>query len=113
MQSIVAIYADVKLRRRVTLSSSQVDGLFLNSDGCRCVYCGTTSVESKLHVDHILPRSKGGQDVASNLATSCSQCNLEKYDRELSPDSLVFVDELVRRRNEQQGISCDAQIKVS
>ena len=51
-------------------------------DNFRCVYCGKTPEEYniKLHLDHILPRSKGGEDVISNLRTSCSQCNLGKRD---------------------------------
>jgi len=31
-----------------------------------------------LHVDHILPRSKGGKDEMINFQTLCDKCNLGK-----------------------------------
>ena len=59
-------------------------------DGFRCVYCGKTSNESKLHVDHINPVSKGGSNAISNLATACEDCNFGKKDIRLDsiPESL-------------------------
>jgi hypothetical protein len=53
----------------------------LRRDGFRCVYCGATAGEQKLHVDHVHPRSKGGRDDESNLVTSCEACNLGKSNR--------------------------------
>ena len=48
-------------------------------DGWRCVYCGTAS--SRLTLDHIVPRSKGGESVWENVVTACAPCNLRKADR--------------------------------
>ena len=45
-----------------------------------CQYCGRSAPEVKLHVDHIIPRSKGGATVEDNLRTSCQDCNLGKSD---------------------------------
>lgn len=50
-------------------------------DGFRCGACGTSPLENRgteLHVDHIVPWSKGGETVPENLATKCSRCNLGK-----------------------------------
>lgn len=54
----------------------------LKRDGFKCVICGA-SVEDgvKLHVDHIIPISKGGKTVKSNLRTLCSNCNLGKSNK--------------------------------
>ena len=52
-------------------------------DSFKCCACGAspakdTSVE--LHIDHIVPWSKGGETVLGNLQTLCSRCNLGKGD---------------------------------
>ena len=48
-------------------------------DGWRCVYCGSSS--GRLTLDHVLPRSRGGESVWENVVTSCAPCNLRKADR--------------------------------
>lgn len=55
----------------------------LERDGFQCVYCGRNPLEDKvkLHVDHVIPKSKGGLDVMENLVTACTDCNLGKTDR--------------------------------
>lgn len=50
-------------------------------DGYRCVECGATNKEARLHVDHILPVSQGGSDELRNLQTLCQECNLGKSNR--------------------------------
>ena len=51
----------------------------MKRDGFKCVICGATAQDgAKLHVDHILPVSKGGKTVPDNLRTLCSNCNLGK-----------------------------------
>lgn len=48
-------------------------------DGWRCVACGRGSQnEIILHVDHIVPRSRGGSDALDNYQTLCSVCNIGK-----------------------------------
>lgn len=60
-------------------------------DGWRCVYCGKRprrsqwrwvhtddSIAPGLNVDHVVPRSEGGSNDASNLATACERCNVRK-----------------------------------
>ena len=48
-------------------------------DNWRCAYCGTTG--GKLTLDHVVPRSRGGDSVWENVVTSCAPCNLRKGDR--------------------------------
>jgi 5-methylcytosine-specific restriction endonuclease McrA len=50
-------------------------------DGWRCVYCGTSS--GRLTLDHVVPRSKGGESIWENVVTACAPCNLRKGDRTL------------------------------
>lgn len=56
----------------------------LTRDRFRCVKDGNspaTDLNCKLHVDHIIPHSKGGLTVFENLQTTCSDCNLGKGNR--------------------------------
>jgi 5-methylcytosine-specific restriction endonuclease McrA len=48
-------------------------------DGWRCVYCGTAG--GRLTLDHVVPRSRGGDSVWENVVTSCAPCNLRKGNR--------------------------------
>jgi len=48
-------------------------------DGYVCAACGTD--EGELHIDHIIPRVKGGDHSLDNLQVLCKQCNLRKGTR--------------------------------
>lgn len=53
-------------------------------DGYKCVICGSSPAYGNgtlLHVDHIVPYSKGGETVIDNLQTLCKECNLGKGNR--------------------------------
>lgn len=53
----------------------------LMRDGFTCCKCGKSPTKERgveLHVDHIVPWSKGGETVSENLETKCQQCNLGK-----------------------------------
>jgi len=65
----------------------------LQRDNFRCVYCGITSKQTHLTVDHILPQSKGGKNTIENMITSCSQCNRGKGSLELTNEQLKYVRE--------------------
>ena len=67
---------DVSLRLRFKV---------LQRDNFKCCMCGATPAKDpsvELHIDHIVPWSKGGETVIDNLQTLCSKCNLGKSDLE-------------------------------
>src|SRR5712691_9737345 len=57
-------------------------------DGWRCVYCGTSG--GRLTLDHVMPRSRGGDSVWENVVTACSPCNLRKGDRTLEEAKMAL-----------------------
>lgn len=53
----------------------QFKAQIIERDGGRCRYCGSTE---HLTLDHVRPKARGGQFVASNLVTACRECNRSK-----------------------------------
>jgi 5-methylcytosine-specific restriction endonuclease McrA len=49
--------------------------LIYQRDDHTCQYCGS---QKKLTIDHIVPRSRGGQDTWENMVVACSTCNTKK-----------------------------------
>lgn len=50
-------------------------------DNFICQHCGASPAKQlgvELHIDHIIPWSKGGETTLENLQTLCSTCNLGK-----------------------------------
>jgi 5-methylcytosine-specific restriction endonuclease McrA len=66
----------VPYHRRTALSRRAV----FARDDYRCQYCGSTADS----IDHVMPRSRGGQHIWENVAAACRPCNLAKRDR--TPD---------------------------
>lgn len=59
--------------------------LIYKRDDYECQYCGS---KKDLTIDHVIPRSKGGQDTWENLVACCTKCNLKKGDKILSETSM-------------------------
>jgi 5-methylcytosine-specific restriction endonuclease McrA len=57
-------------------------------DGWQCAYCGTGG--NRLTLDHVVPRSRGGESVWENVVTSCAPCNHRKGDRLLEETSMTL-----------------------
>lgn len=91
---------------RKTLSKKTRFEVF-KRDGFKCQYCGAEAPRAVLHVDHIHPVSKGGDNGLMNLITACVDCNAGKSDRKLSDDSAVAkqrtqLEELHERREQME-----------
>lgn len=67
-------------QRKLMTDSLRYD--IMKRDNFKCVICGRSSQDGvTLHVDHILPVSKGGKSIQSNLRTLCESCNMGKSDK--------------------------------
>lgn len=71
----------IRLQRYINIPYKRVmltrQNLF-KRDGNQCQYCGSTK---DLTLDHVLPKSRGGQSTWTNLATACQKCNSIKGDK--------------------------------
>ena len=66
-------FVKVPYRARATLSRRAV---FIR-DAFECQYCGAVAE----NVDHVIPRSRGGEHVWENVVASCRRCNSSKENR--------------------------------
>lgn len=75
-------FVKVPFRARAALNRRAV----FARDGGRCQYCGATAE----NIDHVIPRSRGGQHVWENVVAACRPCNTRKEDRSLNEVGLVL-----------------------
>jgi 5-methylcytosine-specific restriction endonuclease McrA len=50
-------------------------------DNNQCQYCGRKYATSELSLDHVIPRSQGGQSTWDNIVCACVNCNVRKGGR--------------------------------
>jgi 5-methylcytosine-specific restriction endonuclease McrA len=50
-------------------------------DNNQCQYCGKRFSTSELSLDHVIPRSQGGQSSWENIVCACINCNVRKGGR--------------------------------
>ena len=71
---------EAKTRKDVPLTNKTLFGRDRNV----CAYCGRSFHYNKLSRDHIVPKSRGGLDVWTNVVTACKDCNCDKDDQLLT-----------------------------
>ena len=78
MPSVIRLieYIHIPFERR-SLSRKNI----LLRDHSTCQYCGTQYPPSELTLDHVLPRSRGGESAWDNLVACCKRCNHRKGNR--------------------------------
>jgi 5-methylcytosine-specific restriction endonuclease McrA len=67
-------------------TTADLNELYELTDG-RCGYCGVPvfwEVDRDVHIDHMLPISRGGSNWPDNLCIACETCNTSKHDK--TPD---------------------------
>lgn len=74
-------------------------------DSFKCQYCGAASPDVLLHIDHIQPVAKDGDNDITNLITACAACNAGKGAVPLSDSSTLLkqrsqLEELQERREQ-------------
>ncbi len=74
LPSVISLKEYVPSARRPAFTRFNV---FLRDRFC-CQYCGTPFPTHELTFDHVIPRSRGGRTLWTNVVTACSSCNLAK-----------------------------------
>ena len=81
--SVVRRREYINIRRRREAAGAKRTRIYMR-DKFRCQYCGEKKVADELTLDHILPRSRGGDNSPVNIVTACVPCNNRKSNR--TPD---------------------------
>lgn len=80
--SVIRLRYFVKVPYRARLPLTK-DNLLARDKG-RCGYCSRGVKGKDATIDHVIPRSKGGQHEWENVVACCSPCNQKKGDKLLS-----------------------------
>ncbi|HXG75530.1 MAG TPA: HNH endonuclease [Gaiellaceae bacterium] len=83
---VIRLRTYVRVPRAVTRRISR--RVLFARDGWQCAYCGTET--TRLTLDHVVPRSRGGTSVWENVVASCAPCNHRKGDRLLEETSMTL-----------------------
>jgi 5-methylcytosine-specific restriction endonuclease McrA len=77
-----------------TLAGYEIREFLLEKWDRTCAYCGIK--DTKLEIEHIQPRSKGGSNRVSNLCLACVPCNQKKGNQDIK-DFLKGKPDLLKR----------------
>ena len=70
----------INVRRRREAAGAKRLRIYMR-DKSRCQYCGEKKSPGELTLDHILPRSRGGDNSPVNIVAACVACNNRKGNR--------------------------------
>ncbi len=77
LPTVIRVLKMVRRNRKKGLAFSKKN--ILRRDNYTCQYCGTSN--NPLTVDHVVPKSRGGETNWTNIVVACKPCNLRKGDR--------------------------------
>ncbi len=72
---VIRLIDYVKIPLNRIMIQKPTRALIYQRDDHTCQYCGS---QKRLTVDHVIPRSRGGQDTWENMVVACSPCNVKK-----------------------------------
>lgn len=103
--AVVVMRSLVRTRRRRAVFELPSKQVVFARDGFVCQYCGVRISMRTGTRDHVMPRSRGGRDVLSNVVTACHSCNGAKGDRTLQEAQLVLANP-PRALTEEEKLHC-------
>lgn len=86
----------VEARRRARLRDATIEPVsrsaIIERDNRTCHLCGKTNLpDTQIHLDHVIPLSRGGPHTEDNLRVACAPCNIRKGARLPPTDPVATV----------------------
>ncbi|WP_423226382.1 HNH endonuclease [Candidatus Amarolinea aalborgensis] len=91
---VIRLITYVRIPRHMPLPLSR--RTIIARDRYTCQYCGCQFSRSELTLDHVIPRSRGGETAWENVVAACRACNQRKGNR--TPDEAGYALLSVPRR---------------
>lgn len=94
--SVIRLVTYVRLPHNMALPLTR--RTVLARDNYQCQYCGCYPGKGELSIDHILPRSRGGQNTWENVVAACKRCNQRKGNRTPEEANMPLISKPTRPR---------------
>lgn len=76
---VIRLVRYIRIPRQMKLPCSRRGVIARDRETCQ--YCGVQPGRAHLTIDHVVPRSQGGQTLWDNVVTACRDCNRKKGGR--------------------------------
>lgn len=74
-------------RKKIAFSRKNI----YKRDNHTCQYCGRKASSEELSIDHVVPRSLGGESQWANCVLACLKCNVKKGNRTLEKAGMSLI----------------------
>ena len=76
-------------RRQMRLSCTRKNVFWRDNNLCQ--YCGKKFKQPDLSMDHVIPKSLGGEKIWTNIVTACKRCNGKKSNQTLKESGMALL----------------------
>jgi len=85
---VIRLIHYVKLPLHQIMTQKPTRAMIYQRDDHTCQYCES---KKRLTIDHIIPKSRGGQDTWENMVVACSVCNTKKANTPLEQTGMKLI----------------------
>ena len=85
--SVIRLLTFITINHKLKIQLTKQN--IIRRDNGVCQYCGKNN--SKMTVDHVVPKSQGGKETWENLVCACPECNNRKGHRSLEEAGMTLI----------------------
>jgi 5-methylcytosine-specific restriction endonuclease McrA len=96
LPSVIILQRLVKYRIRA-LKCTRIN--IFKRDKHTCQYCGKKFSSSELTLDHVIPKSRGGEKRWNNIVAACRKCNQAKGNKTPKESNMLPINKPIRPKS--------------